>query len=32
MSNKSVVLAIFKDEMSADMAAASLKDSGGGAR
>jgi hypothetical protein len=28
MSNKSVVLAIFKDEMSADMAAASLKDSG----
>jgi hypothetical protein len=28
MSNKSVVLAIFKDEASADAAAASLKDSG----
>ncbi len=28
MSNKTVVLAIFKDEVSADMAAASLKDSG----
>jgi hypothetical protein len=28
VSNKTVVLAIFKDEVSADMAAASLKDSG----
>jgi hypothetical protein len=28
MSNKTVVLAIFKDEMTADMAGASLKDSG----
>ena len=28
MSNKAVVLAIFKDEVSADAAAASLKDSG----
>ncbi len=28
MSNKTVVLAIFKDEVSADAAAASLKDSG----
>jgi len=28
MSNKMVVLAIFKDEVSADAAAASLKDSG----
>lgn len=28
MSNKTVVLAIFKDEASADMAAASLKDTG----
>ena len=28
MSNRTVVLAIFKDEVSADMAAGSLKDSG----
>ena len=30
MSNKTVVLAIFNDEASADVAAASLKDSGVG--